>query len=182
MIGPLAKADAGAYSPPDTEPPPPAGGGTAATFAPAGAEPPDEWPVARCAAIAASIARARAETPRILEENELTPAAWAALTRRYSDAIREEAMRGRDALLRAYDRAYVAQIERERGPIQVEEYARLAVAAERGAEGPVLAELGLPHAALIRIERVWIERMSSDPELRQRAREAIDAERELNRC
>ena len=98
---------------------------------------------------------------------------------RWSDAIRAENAKGKSALLRAYDRAYVAQLEKERGAIKLDEYARLAVAAERGAEDHVAMELGLPRSGLIRIERVWLEKMSADPELRRLAVEAVRAAREV---
>ncbi len=92
----------------------------------------EEYPIERCAAITASIARRRAAKAQILEENELDPTTWDALDHFWNDAIRKETERSKTELLSAYDAAYVAQLERERGPILVEEYARLTVAAERG--------------------------------------------------
>jgi hypothetical protein len=165
MIGPLARAELSAIQLIQVE-------------SPAVAAPQDEWPVDRCAAIAASIARTRAETPRILEAHGLDPASWSALTRHWAAAIRDETKKGKVSLLNAYDRAYVAQLERERGAITVEEYARLLIAGERDAEREALAELGLPTTALIRIERVWMERIAADPELGACARQAVLAARE----
>ena len=72
----------------------------------------------------------------------------AALDKHWNDAISRETARGKTRLLQAYDAAYVAQLEQERGPLQVEEYARLVVAAERGGTGKVLAEMTLPRRAM----------------------------------
>jgi len=153
--------------------------------APAPAQPPgpaplpiDRYPLERCAAIAASIARTRPETDRILAENELDPPAWQALDQHWNDEVRAQAGRGRTAPLKAYDAAYVAQLEKERGPIQVREYARLVVAKERGIEEETLAELSLPRGALLRLQRVWLARVAADPELGKGVREAMEAARE----
>ncbi len=76
--------------------------------------------------------------------------------------IRAETGRGRKAQLRAYDTAYVGQIEEERGAIGVEEYARLVIAVERGKGEAVLGEMGLPGDAMMRIRRVWLDRTVKD--------------------
>lgn len=165
---------------PAKEPPPP-------DPAPAAKEPPSPPKAApaapyktleECAAIAASMARRRADSAHILEEHELSESDYTALDKRWSDLIREETSRGKTALLRAYDEAYVAQLERERGPIVVDEYARLAVASERGRAAEVLTELSLPRGALVRIERVWVTKLADDPELAAKARRAIEAARQ----
>ena len=139
---------------------------------------PVEVPIETCAAVAASIARRRKDTARILEENDLDPPAWAALKRRYNDAILDEARRGKAVLLKAYDAAYVGRLEQERGPIEVEEYARLVVAAERGDARRVLADLGLPETAMVRIERVWLDRVVTTQALGDRVRLAVSAARQ----
>lgn len=138
----------------------------------------DEYPIERCAAITASIARRRAETAQILDEAQLDAARWAGLTQRWNEAIKEETGRGRTALLNAFDAAYVARLEEERGPVQVEEYARLLVAAERGNVGEVLAELTLPRGAMMRIERVWLARIAEDEGLDKSVRFAVKMARE----
>jgi hypothetical protein len=138
----------------------------------------EAFPIERCAAIAAAIARWPAEAARILEANALDPEVEAALDRHYSDAIRKETVRGKTGLLRAYDAAYVAQLEKERGPITAEEHARLVVAAERGNVDVVLRELGVPPAAFMRIRRLWIAKSAADGELGARVRQAIEAERD----
>jgi hypothetical protein len=95
----------------------------------------------------------------------------------WSESIRKETDRGKTALLKAYDAAYVGQLEKERGPITVEEYARLVVASERGATAQALEELSLPRGAFLRIERVWLERVSADDALAATVRKAILAAR-----
>jgi hypothetical protein len=138
----------------------------------------NEYPIARCAAIAASIARRRPDQAGILEENKLTPPLWAALASHWSEALDAEAARGRTALLEAYDRAYVGRLEEERGPIRTVEYARLVVAMERGRSNEVLAELTLPAGARMRIQRVWLRRIGEDAALGRAVAAAIEAARE----
>src|SRR5262249_42120893 len=124
----------------------------AAPPTPAEPHPVERYPLERCAAIAASVARTESEKARILEEHELDPRTWAALDRYWNDRVRARAALGSAAPLKAYDEAYVAQLEKERGPIRVEEYARIVAAQERGATEEELAALGLPGGALLRIQ------------------------------
>ena len=73
---------------------------------------------------------------------------------RWEEAIDAEIERDEVDLLRIFDKAYVAQLEKERGVITAEDYARLEMAAMRGTTEKVLAELGIPEEAEIRVERV----------------------------
>jgi len=136
----------------------------------------EEYPLERCARIAASIARTRARLAEILEQHALDEERWDALRTHWASAIKSENERGKTALLRAYDAAYVAQLEDERGPIAVDEYAKLVVASERGRAEPALAELGLPDSAMLRIHRVWMQRTIKDPEMRTQVRRAVEIE------
>jgi hypothetical protein len=142
-------------------------GGTDATQeeSPTPSLPLDEYPIDRIARIAASIARRREDEGAILEGQRLAAPTWELLRAHWLDAIRAETERGERALLRAYDEAYVAQLEAERGAIGIEEYTRLLIADERGVAERVLAELDLPQGALMRIQRVWADRMMDDPAL-----------------
>lgn len=182
MIGPLATPDMflkklESSVPPAPLPPPPPP--PAVEAAPAGPELPlDAYPIGRCAAIGASIARRPADHAAILEGHDLAPERWAALDQHWADAIRKETGRGRAKLLCAYDGAYVGQLEAERGPIGVTEYARIVIAAERGAEGPALADLGMPSAASLRIQRVWLRKIAEDAILAANARKEVEAARE----
>ncbi len=110
-----------------------------------------------------------------MTSNELTAAQWAELEGRWAETIRADIQRGRTDTLASYDEAYVAQLETERGPITVEEFARLSVASERGIEVFTLSELGLPRPSLPRIQRVWLRRTAADKQLAKRVREAIEA-------
>lgn len=131
--------------------------------------------IEKCAAIAASIARRRADKDSILERNKLTDQVWNELDQRWADAVKEDIKQGKNGLLGSYDDAYVGQLEDERGPITVEEYARLVVAAERGVEQQVLAELDLPRGATARIKRVWLRKTMQDKNLARKVREALDS-------
>lgn len=131
------------------------------------------FPLERCAEIAASIERRRTEARRILEENELAPDIWQALSVHWSDEIRRETVRGRSTKLRAYDMAYVARLEKERGVIRPEEYARILVGVERGNAEEALRALDLPDGALMRIERVWLRKLAKDVELAKSARRLL---------
>jgi hypothetical protein len=137
----------------------------------------EEVTVETCGAIAASLARRKDEAAKILEERSISAADWKLVEKYWTEAIRKETDRGRMVLLRAYDAAYVAQLEKERGPITVEEYARLVVASERGRAAQVLEELSMPRGAFMRIERVWLERLAEDDALAASVRKAILAAR-----
>ena len=137
-----------------------------------------EYPIERCAEIAASVARRRTEKERILEENELRPELWGELITHWSEAIRADTERGKTNLLDKYDVAYVGQLEKERGVIKVEEYAQLAVAQERGGAEATLTELTLPRGALLRIERVWLGKIASGAEFAAKVRDAVEEARE----
>lgn len=174
MIGPLATPDMVA---PTAAPPEPKQEEPAVPSAPASPPVPTEpelplaeFPLERCARIAASLGRRKAETRRILEENGLTLQVWQALDRHWSTQIRDETRRGKSAKLKAYDAAYVAQLEKERGAIQPEEYAQITVQAERGNAAAALAELDLPRNAQTRIERVWLLKLSDDALLSEEVR------------
>ncbi|APR83168.1 D-alanyl-D-alanine carboxypeptidase [Minicystis rosea] len=185
MIGPLATPEMVAPAAPEGEAGAP--GETAPASPEEEATPPlpkepelplEHFTLERCAAIAASIARTKKEIDRILEEQDLAPDVWQKLDRHWTEHVRAQAGRGRTTPLKDYDAAYVAQLEKERGPIRVEEYARLVVAMERGAADEALAALSLPRGALLRLQRVWLARTSTDPELGKATRNAIDAARE----
>lgn len=120
----------------------------------------EDIPLARCAALDASIALRPGETAEILEAARLDAPMWRRVKAHHADAIRAETRRGKTGLLTAYDRAYVAQLENERGAISVTEYAKIAVAAERG-EAP--EGLALPADGLLRVRRSWISKMAMDP-------------------
>jgi hypothetical protein len=135
-----------------------------------------DFPLERCAALAASVARRKSEKAAILKRNDLTPHQWTELETYWAEAIQEETKRGKTEMLSAYDQAYVAQLETERGTITVDEYAQLTVAAERGTERETLAKMDLPRGAMLRLRRVWLKRTAADASLAKRVREALEEE------
>lgn len=163
---PFRDAPEPAALPPSVPPPPPPRRASA-----------EEVPLERCAAIAASIARRRGDEARILDESDLDAATWQEVKSRHEGEIAAQTRRGKMDLLRAYDRAYVEQIERERGPVTTSEYARLLVAAERGAQDDVLRELDLPRGVVLRLDRLWAERSARDEAASAQLAEAVRAER-----
>lgn len=118
----------------------------------------ERFPLEKCAEIAASIGLRRSATADILRENELTLQIWRALDEHWAREIRKEIKLGGSTKLEAYDAAYVAQLERERGPILPEEYAQIVVGAERGNMDEVFRKLRLPVSGRMRIERVWMRK------------------------
>jgi hypothetical protein len=132
------------------------------------------FPLERCAKIAASVARRKADNTAILREHDLTPEVWAELDSHWRDAVRLDTERGSMALLRAYDSAYVDQIEAERGPVTVDQYVQVAMALENGIGPTTLQDLDLPRSALLRVQRVWMEKISQNKELAERVRQAVD--------
>ena len=179
MVGPLATAEMGALleesklHPTATESPklPPT---------PLAPEPLplEQFPLARCAAISASMARKKADKPRILKENDLSAATWELLRKHWAEAILQEVNRGKSELIEHYDIAYVAQLEKERGAIGVDTFAKLVVANERGCGEARLEEFGLPTSAMLRIERVWLGRIAQDAGLSSKVSMAVELERE----
>jgi hypothetical protein len=133
----------------------------------------EAYPIERCARIAARLARRPRDAHEILAAEELAPERWEALRSRWAAEMRREARRGRKALLGAYDAAYVAALEEERGPIGAEDYARLIVAGERGRADALLRRMGLPRGAMMRIRRVWLARMVQDRAVAAAVRAAV---------
>ncbi|WP_437595227.1 DUF2169 domain-containing protein [Sorangium sp. So ce590] len=135
--------------------------------------PVEPYPLARCAAIAARLARRPEALDAILAAEALSTDTWEALHAHWLDAIRADVGRGKRRLLSSYDGAYIAALEAERGPITAGEYARLVIASERGNDARTRAELGLPDGVLLRLRRVWLERIVKDPIAAQEVRAAM---------
>jgi hypothetical protein len=180
MIGPLATPEMAMRSPPPPEPraaelpeaaKPEAG---QATEPDAPRRDPAEFELERCAAISASLALRREEATTVLKENGLSAEEWNAIERYWAGTVREETARGKTSLLKRFDKAYVERLERERGPIKVQDYAKLLVASERATADAGLEKLGLPQGALIRVQRVWLEMRIRDDSLDQQIRDAVD--------
>ncbi|WP_437577371.1 DUF2169 domain-containing protein [Sorangium sp. So ce887] len=178
LLGPVAEraqAAQGAPSPaPGTVPyfEPAAPVSTAAPLAAAPAPepaPPDPDPASfsleRFAAVTAELAAGRAPRAAVLASHALGERAWSAIDRHWADAIKKDAAHGAGRLRSAYDSAYVATVERFRGPLTPAEYARLVVAVERKQSDRVLDELRIQRPALMHVMRVWTKKAAADPRL-----------------
>jgi hypothetical protein len=177
LLGAITLAQA-SHNVGDTERPPPQTSGPVeeATLPELDAEPPfDRYPPERCGAIAARVACDPPATSDILRIEELDAARWKRVHDHWLERIREDAARSRKKPLSEYDAAYVSALEATRGALALDDYARLAEAAERSAVPAALSERGLPQTAWPHIHRVWIARLARDPGLGKLVRGAIDA-------
>lgn len=130
------------------------------------------FPLERCARISASIARRPNDKSPILTKEEADPEEWPKLEDHWKDVVAAETKAGRPMMGIAYDEAYLAQIEEERGPITLHEYVRLMVAGEGGTEAEVLEELGIPRGAVGRLHRQWLRKQMQDGDLGRKLRAA----------
>lgn len=180
MIGPLAMLDTTAR--PEAKEPSPLS--PAPADRPENVEPEEalgpkmeEFPMERFAAIRASLALRPGDKEMIFRANGLTDPAWARLRSAWDAEIKGALRRGRSQMLRAFDAAYVVQLEKERGPLSVDEVARITVWTERGNQAEALREAGLPDESGIHILRTWIGRIASDPALGAAMRKAAEKAR-----
>jgi hypothetical protein len=127
---------------------------------------PASFPLERYAALAAELAEQRAPRDDVLGAQGLDEPAWSAIDRHWSEAIRRDAKHAAGKLRRAYDAAYVSTVEGLRGPITPAEYARLALAGERGVSDQVLDNLRIQRPARMSVIRVWAQRLAADARLR----------------
>lgn len=138
----------------------------------------ERYPIERCAAIAVRIACEASSTGEILRAEGLDPEQWQRAHAHWLDRIADSGARDRKRMLSDYDRAYVGELEARRGRISLEEYARLAEAAERGAAASALAERGLPEGAWPHLHRLWIGRLVKDVRLGREVRRKVEEARE----
>lgn len=134
-------------------------------------------PIDVCATVAARIDRRPAEHAEIIQGMGLSASMYHGAERAWVAAIRAETEQGRSDLRAIYDRCYVAQLEAERGSFEVIDYVRLMIGVEHGDLDAVLAEFDVPQAALVRIERVWRERMNTEPAIAMHIRQAMPGAR-----
>ena len=174
-IGPLATLEmvAGAVwaAPPPADPAPP----------PPEPAPPEPAPAPNRGVPAGAlrgdrrIPRRKGDKTAILERHELTEERWSALAAHWEDAIQDGLKRGRSDLLATFDAAYVDQLEAERGSLTVDDYARLAVSAERGTSVGRARGAGPTRGAMQRIQRVWLKKMGKSPGAREERTERSQA-------
>lgn len=132
-----------------------------------------ELTLEQVAAIAAELAEGKQDRAKVLDAHGLRERIWRKNERRWLDAIDVEAARGTHTLRAAYDAAYVAKIEELRGPITVEEYARIAVGLERGQPNDVLDALRIHRLALMPLIRLWTRKVAKDMKLGDAATSAL---------
>lgn len=94
-----------------------------------------------------------------LEREGVTQETWEESARRWREALAQ----GRD--VKAYDGAFVAALERIRGPFGAIDYAAITVGLERGKAGELGARYQLGPADLMRVQRVGALRAAADPSL-----------------
>lgn len=130
---------------------------------------PVDMPVERFAAISAEIAGRRAPRADVLRAHGLDEREWTAAERHLRAAIDRDVAAGSNRLQSASDSAYVEVVERLRGPVTLEEYVQIAVALERGNPHEALDALRIQRPALMPIVRIWMQRVTADPQLASRA-------------
>ncbi|WP_437736871.1 DUF2169 family type VI secretion system accessory protein [Sorangium sp. So ce1335] len=135
--------------------------------------PPIELSIEQVASIAAEIAEGKQDRAKVLETHGLREYGWSENERRWRTSIEEQAARGAHALQATYDAAYVARVERFRGALTVEEYARIVVALERGRTDEALDALKIQRPALMPIIRLWTTKVAKDSKLGDMASDAL---------
>jgi hypothetical protein len=109
--------------------------------------------VERYATISAELNEGQATRFRILEANALTNDDWTNIDAHWKKAIDDDGALGKHDLRKAYDAAYLAAVERFRGPITKEERAKIVAALEKSQVNEALDELKIQRAALLPILR-----------------------------
>lgn len=110
-------------------------------------------PIERYATILAELNEGRATRFRILETHVLTNDDWTNIDAYWKKAIDDDGASGKHDLRRAYDTAYLAAVERFRGPITNEEREKIANSLSRSRMNETLDELKIQRAALMPILR-----------------------------
>jgi hypothetical protein len=117
-----------------------------------------DFTVERVARIAASLDLEPELQSDILSANELDEDAWERIEGAHDDALRSALAAGDSSRLEAYDAAYLARIEEERGEISLADYGSIVAAARSGSTASRLAELEIPEAAEMVLVRVFERR------------------------
>jgi len=114
---------------------------------------PSSIPIERFATISAELNEGQTTRFRILETHALKNDDWQAIEKHWKQAIDDESAAGKHGLRKAYDAAYLATVERFRGPITPDERAKVLASLERGKAHATLDELKIQRAALLPILR-----------------------------
>ena len=132
-----------------------------------------EFSVERVAKIAASLDLEPALQAEILGANELDEDAWERIEGTHDDALRSALEGGDTTRLEAYDAAYIARIEEERGAISPADYGSLVAASRSGSTASRLAELEIPEAAEMVLMRVFERRLTTDEGAKSELRDSL---------
>jgi hypothetical protein len=138
---------------------------------------PIELSIEQVASIAAEIAERRRDPPAVLEARGVHPRGWIENQQRWTAAIEQQTSRGSHALRAAYDAAYVEQVEKLRGPITPDEYARILLALDCGGADEALDALEIQRPALMPIVRLWTRRLAKEAALADAVADALRAAR-----
>lgn len=118
------------------------------------------------------------DTSDILEEADVHPNEWAKARERWEGQLALSARTGNEELMLRFDRAYIAQLDEERGePYQLRDYAAFDAATETGTGEAKLREQRMPEAAKMPLRRHWLRALMADENLRSRYYEEVDAAR-----
>jgi hypothetical protein len=133
--------------------------------APAAPKPPVELSIEQLATVAAELAERREPRADVLGRHGLDEAGFAESHLRWTERIQREASRGQSTLRSAHDAAYLAAVAGFRGPITVNDYARIVLGLEWGTADAALDALSIQRPALGPIVRVWTRKVAADPRL-----------------
>ena len=132
-----------------------------------------EFTVERVAKIEGSLDLEPALQAEILGANELDAVAWERIEGTHDDALRSALEGGDTTRLEAYDAAYIARIEEERGAISPADYGSLVAASRSGSTASRLAELEIPEAAEMVLMRVFERRLTTDEGAKSELRDSL---------
>jgi len=114
---------------------------------------PAEISIERFAAISAELNECQKPRHRILEAHKLHEEDWKTIEAHWTRAIDDESASGKHSLRKASDGAYIAAVEKFRGPITASETARIVASLERGKTNETLDDLKIQRPALMPILR-----------------------------
>jgi Uncharacterized protein conserved in bacteria (DUF2169) len=111
-------------------------------------------PIERYATILAELNEGNATRFRILDTHVLTNAEWTSVDTYWKKALDDDSATGKHVLRKAYDSAYLAVVEKFRGPITPDDLAKIAASLERSRTNETLDELKIQRPALMPILRL----------------------------
>lgn len=120
---------------------------------------PESVSIERYAAIFAELNEGQTTRFRILEANALTNDDWTNIDAYWKKAIDDDGAAGKHELRKLYDEAYLAAVQRFRGPITADERAIIVAALDKSRVNDALDQLKIQRAALMPILR-WVAKPS----------------------